>query len=122
MLGYFYIAVTVLLTVVGQLLLKWQITLAGPLPETMWGKVSFLVQAMRNPWILAGLGSAFGAALFWMLALKKLPLSTAYPFTASGFVLILLFAVVFLGEPLTLAKITGTTLIVTGIAIMAYHS
>ena len=38
------------------------------------------------------------------------------------FVLILLFAVVFLGEPLTLAKITGTTLIVTGIAIMAYHS
>ena len=62
------------------------------------------------------------AALFWMLALKKLPLSTAYPFTASGFVLILLFAVVFLGEPLTLAKITGTTLIVTGIAIMAYHS
>lgn len=122
MLGYFFIAMTVLLTVFGQLVLKWQISLAGPLPATISGKLLFLLEAVRNPWILVGLGAAFGASLFWMLALKKLPLSTAYPFTASGFVLILIFAVVVLGEPMTLAKLTGTALIVSGIAIMAYHA
>lgn len=122
MLGYFFIAMTVLLTVFGQLVLKWQIELAGPLPETVSGKLAFLFEAVRNPWIVVGLTAAFGASLFWMLALKKLPLSTAYPFTASGFVLILIFAVVVLGEPMTLAKVVGTALIVSGIAIMAYHS
>jgi len=122
MLGYFFIAMTVLLTVFGQLVLKWQIELAGPLPETVSGKLGFLLDAVRNPWIVVGLTAAFGASLFWMLALKKLPLSTAYPFTASGFVLILIFAVVVLGEPMTIAKMIGTALIVSGIAIMAYHA
>ena len=42
MLGYFFIAMTVLLTVFGQLVLKWQIELAGPLPETVSGKLAFL--------------------------------------------------------------------------------
>jgi multidrug transporter EmrE-like cation transporter len=122
MLGYFFIAMTVLLTVFGQLVLKWQISMAGPLPDTTSGRMAFLAHMMLNPWVLAGLGSAFGAALFWMLALKKMPLSTAYPFTASGFVLILAFSILFLGESLTAAKITGTLLIVSGIAVLAYHS
>ncbi len=122
MLGYYFIAMTVLLTVFGQLVLKWQVSTAGPLPETFSGKVWFLVHAMCNPWILLGLGSAFAASLFWMLALKKLPLSTAYPFTASSFVLILLFTALFLGEPITMPKLLGTILIVTGIAVMAFHA
>lgn len=122
MLGYFFIAMTVLLTVFGQLVLKWQVSLAGPLPDTMLGKIIFLAHTMLNPWVLVGLGSAFGAALFWMLALKKMPLSTAYPFTASSFVLILIFSALFLGESLTVAKFAGTVLIVSGIAVLAYHS
>ena len=57
-----------------------------------------------------------------MLALKKLPLSTAYPFTASSFLLILLFATLFFGEPITIGKLVGTALIVCGIAVMALHA
>lgn len=122
MLGYFFIAMTVLLTVCGQLLLKWQVSAAEPLPETLPGKVSFLVHAMLNPWILTGLGAAFAASLFWMLALKELPLSTAYPFTASSFILILVFAALFFDEPITAGKLLGTALIVSGIAVLAYHA
>lgn len=119
MLGYFFIAMTVLLTVYGQLVLKWQVSLTGPLPDSALGKLQFLAHSLINPWILSGLGAAFAASLFWMLALKKLPLSTAYPFTAMSFLLILLFAALFLGETITLGKIMGTILIVSGIALMA---
>lgn len=122
MLGYFFIAMTVLLTVIGQLLLKWQVSNAGPLPEAFSGKVLFLVHAMLNPWILTGLGAAFAASLFWMLALKQLPLSTAYPFTASSFILILVCAALFFDEPITAGKLLGTALVVSGIAVLAYHA
>jgi multidrug transporter EmrE-like cation transporter len=90
MLGYFFIAMTVVLTVYGQLVLKWQVSLAGALPDSFSGKLLFLGHSLLNPWILSGLGAAFAASLFWMLALKKLPLSTAYPFTATSFLLILM--------------------------------
>jgi multidrug transporter EmrE-like cation transporter len=122
MLGYFFIAMTVLLSVFGQLVLKWQVSSAGPLPESFSGKVWFLVQALANPWIVAGLCAAFAASLFWMLALKKLPLSTAYPFTASSFLLVMLFAALVFDEAITIPKLIGTVLIVSGIAVMAYHA
>ena len=121
MLGYFFVAMTVLLTVLGQLVLKWQVSLLGPLPDGAFGKLIFLSQVMVKPWVLAGLASAFGAALFWMLALKKMPLSTAYPLTASSFVLILAFSVAFFGETLTVHKAAGTALIVSGIVVLAYN-
>lgn len=119
MLGYFSIAMTVLLTVYGQLVLKWQVSLAGPLPNSVSGKALFLMHSLLNPWILSALGAAFAASLFWMLALKKLPLSTAYPFTATSFVLVLLCAALFLGETITAGKLMGTLLIVSGIVVIA---
>lgn len=122
MLGYFFIAMTVVLTVYGQLVLKWQVSLGGALPDSFSGKLLFLGHSLLNPWILSGLGAAFAASLFWMLALKKLPLSTAYPFTATSFLLILMFASLFLGEVITLGKVIGTLLIVSGIAVMAILS
>lgn len=121
-MGYFFIALTVLFTLYGQLVLKWQISLAGPLPAGFAGKVSFLVDALLNPWVLSGLAAAFGASLCWMLALSKLPLSTAYPLTATNFFLIFVFSVVVLGEPMTLSKIIGTSLIIIGVVIMAMNS
>ena len=118
-MGYFFVAMTVLLTVYGQLVLKWQVSMAGPLPDGISGKVGFLLQTLVNPWVLSGLAAAFAASLFWMLALTKLPLSSAYPFTASSFLLILLFGAVFLSEPISLAKLLGTLLIVSGIIVLA---
>ena len=118
-MGYLFIALTVLFTVYGQLVLKWQVGLAGTVPDTVSGKITFLLNTLTNPWVISGLGSAFIASLFWMLALSKLPLSTAYPYTATSFLLILLFGATFFSEPVTLGKILGTALIVGGIAVLS---
>lgn len=118
-MGYFYIAGTIIFTVLGQLLLKWQVSLVNELPENTAGKFGFLFHLLLKPWVLIGLGSAFAASLFWMMALKKLPLSTAYPFTATSFILVMVFSAVVLKEPVTPWKALGTGLVIAGVMLMA---
>lgn len=117
MIGYLMVAATVLLTVLGQFVIKWQVGIAGPLPEGLAGKAQFLGQLLLTPWILFGLASAFAASLTWMLALTKLPISVAYPFTAFSFVFVVVGGGVLFAEPLGTAKIVGVCLIVLGICM-----
>lgn len=117
-MGYVFVAITVLLTVYGQLVLKWQVGLAGPAPQALHDKLVFLGTLLLNPWVISGLGAAFVASLSWMLALTRLPLSAAYPLTSASFLLVLFFSVLFLGEGLSLARIAGTALVIAGIFVM----
>lgn len=118
-MGYVFVALTVLLTVYGQLVLKWRVGQAGPLPVGTLAKIEFLARLIANPWVLSGLGAAFVASLFWMLALSKLPLSSAYPLTATSFLLVLAFGALMLGEPVTWGKAIGTALVVLGVVVLA---
>jgi multidrug transporter EmrE-like cation transporter len=117
------LAGTVLLSVCGQLLLKWQVSrVGGVTPGDPRGLLFLVGKLLFNPWIIAGLGSAFLASLLWMLALTKLDLSEAYPYTALSFVLILLTSYFLFGEPLTMGKVLGTGLVISGIFVLALTS
>ena len=116
-MGYFYVFITILFTVYGQLVLKWQINQVGQLPVDLNQKVFFLIKLLLNPWVLSGFVSAFVAALAWMAAMTKLDLSHAYPFMSLAFVLVLFLSAFFFNEPLTFSKIAGMALIVGGILV-----
>ena len=120
-MGYFFIALTVVFTVAGQFLIKWRVNEAGALPADLYGKLSFVWGLLLDPWIILGFGSAFGAALCWMLALTKLPLSQAYPFTAGTFVLVVFGGAWLFSEPLTMMKVIGVGLIVAGVVVMGFE-
>ncbi len=120
--AWILLAATIALSVCGQLLLKWQVGRTGAAPSDMRGLALHVGKLLFNPWILAGLGAAFLASILWMLALTKLDLSEAYPYTALAFVLILLASYVFFGEPLSIGKVMGTGLIVCGIIVLAITS
>jgi multidrug transporter EmrE-like cation transporter len=119
---YLYILVTLLFTVYGQLVLKWQMSKAGSLPEGAVPKMVFLLQQFFNPWILSGFFAAFLASLSWMAAMTKFELSEAYPFMSLAFVLVMLFSIFFLGEPVSFTKATGTGLVVLGLIIIAHSA
>ncbi|MDA3926945.1 MAG: EamA family transporter [Kiritimatiellae bacterium] len=121
-MNYIYILLTLLFTVYGQLVLKWQISKAGALPNSALSKFLFLLQQFLNPWILSGFIAAFLASLCWMAAMTKFELNEVYPFMSLAFVLIMLFSVVFLGESISLSKIVGTGFIVLGLIILAQFS
>lgn len=117
--GYFFIAMTVLLTVYGQLVLKWQVGLAGPLPSESSQQIGFILRLLLNPWVLSGLGAAFAASLFWMGAMSKFDISKAYPFMAANFVLVGIAAVWLFGETMTTPKLVGIALVTAGLIVMS---
>lgn len=119
-MGYVYVAMTVLLTVASQFLIKWQVNAAGAAPEDLTGKLSFLASLVFSPWIITALASAFGASLFWMLAMTKLDLSQAYPFTAAQFVLVVFGGAWLFAEPMSFTKAAGVGLIVIGVTLTGW--
>ncbi len=117
-IGHGFIALTLLLTVYGQLVLRWQMSKAGQLPPGVIDKLVFLLSQFGNPWIISGLVSAFVASLAWMAAMTRFDLAYAYPFMALSFILVMLFGLVFLGEPLAWTKVVGTCLVVAGLYVV----
>lgn len=119
LLGHVFVALTLLFTVYGQLVLKWQMGGAGPLPEGGADKLLFLLRQFANPWILSGFVSAFAASLTWMAAMTRLDLGYAYPFMSLAFVVVMLFGIAFLGEAPSLRKAAGTLIVMAGLIVIA---
>lgn len=115
--GFAAIFGTIVFTVFGQLVLKWQVAKAGSLPTGIGPKVTFLIEIMSNPWILGSIAAGFLAFLCWTTALTKFELSYAYPFMSASFLLVLVLSVGLLHETLTWPKAVGVILVMMGIII-----
>jgi len=116
-MSYFYVFLTVIFTVYGQIMLKTRMLRAGTFPSAFNEKILFIAKLFLDPWILSCFAGAFIASLCWMLAMSRLQLSYAYPFTSLSFVLVLVLSSVFFQEPITAAKILGLAFIICGIVI-----
>lgn len=116
-MGYLYIFGTIIFTVYGQLVIKWQIQKNGQLPNGMFNTLSFLLKLFLNPYIVSGFIAAFLASLFWMAAMTKFEISFAYPFMSLSFILVLIISAMLLGETITLGKVLGLLLIVAGLIV-----
>lgn len=114
---FVYIFITIVLTVYGQLIVKWQVNLAGDFPVANWDKLLFLGKLMLNPWVISSMVAALLASFTWIAALTQLQLSYAYPFMGLTFVLVLLLSTLFFQESISWFKISGVVLIVTGITL-----
>lgn len=118
-MNYIYIFLTVLLTVYGQIIIKWQVMKNGILPVSSSEKLAYLFGLLINPWVISGLIAAFLASLTWMLAVSKLQLSYAYPFVSFSFVLVLISGALFFHEVITPFKLIGMGFVILGIIIGA---
>lgn len=116
-MGYFYILLTIILTVYGQIILKWQVLGAGAFPESVADKLLFLALLLIKPWVVSAFLAAFLASLAWMAAMTKFQISHAYPFMSLNFVLVLMLSGVFFHEAVTPLKMIGMGLIVLGIIV-----
>lgn len=110
------ILASVMLSVAAQLSLK-----AGMgrliFPET-W--VSFETAGLVfNRFVILGLFCYGMSMVFWLYVLTKVEVSRAYPFVGLGFVGTMLFAHFLLHEPITLQKLIGTMLVVSGVFLLA---
>lgn len=117
LLGLFCVFITIILTVYGQLVIKWQVG-DLELPPGLIEKAFFVVRQYFNPWVISALLAAVLASAAWMIAMTQLDLSFAYPFTSLSFVSVLFLSAIFFGESLSWQKITGTLIIIVGLLIL----
>lgn len=103
---YVALAVGVLLGVGGQMLLK-----SGASSET-------LLQQFLAPQSIIGLALYFAAALCYMYALRKIPVSVAFPSVSLSYVLVALLGFWLYGEPITMSKLAGIGMVCIGVFLI----
>ncbi len=109
MLHWFVLAGAICVSLCGQLLLK-----AG----TGDGTGSFITQLFRWQTVI-GLGLYGGAALLYIVALRKIPMSVALPCTAASYVVIAVLGWWFFGESLGAQKLAAISCIGLGVILLA---
>jgi multidrug transporter EmrE-like cation transporter len=115
--GYAYVLGSVLCTVFGQIVVKWQVAKAGALPATVSEKIPFLLKLVLNPWVMSAMAAGFLALVCWLAAMTKFELSYAYPFMSLAFVLVLILSAILFHEAVTLPKVLGVLLVISGIIV-----
>lgn len=86
-------------------------------PETLISVESFWL--IFNRFVLLGLFCYGMSMVFWLYVLTKVEVSRAYPFVGLGFIGTMLFAHFLLHEPITMQKLIGTLLVVSGVFLLA---
>lgn len=114
-----YIIMTVVMTVYSQLIMRWQVEAAGPLPLDGYGKFSYILSLLLNPWVISGILATFLAGVSWMLVMTKFEISYAYPFISLNYILVLVAGFVLFHESVSLPKLIGSALVILGIIVIA---
>lgn len=106
------IGFSVLLSI-GQLLFK-----QAALQVSDQTAMAAILKLAFSPTLWAALVLYGSATIMWVLILRTVPLSLAYPFFALGFVLLPLFSWWLFGEKIGWSLVAGTCLIVCGVLVV----
>lgn len=108
------------LATAGQLLLKTGMTEVGEFSEVLAAAgVTGLLSRMLTTWqVVGGLGVFGLSAVFWLLTLSRVPLSTAYPAVSLSYVLIIGFSYFVLHERPSALVWVGVVFIMMGISLV----
>ena len=105
--SYIWLTICIVGIVVGQILLKYAVT----------RNVGGALQLIMSP-VLLGALTVYGLAMIaWLLTLRQVDLSRAYPFVAISFVLVPFLSSKLLGEVVPGKYWLGVVLIVLGVAV-----
>lgn len=111
-IAWIVLAAAITTSLVGQVLLK-----AGA-SGSVAASAGFIDQLFRWQTII-GLGCYGGAALLYIVALRKIPMSIALPCTAASYVVIALIGWAVFGESLGVQKMLAIGLISLGVVLLA---
>lgn len=82
------------------------------------GLPSLIQRILPDPWFLGAMCLYLLATLLWILALRDIALSRAYPFTALSYALVPVGAALLYGETLDLRYLIGLALVLAGIYVL----
>jgi multidrug transporter EmrE-like cation transporter len=114
-----YLIISIVTVSAAQLFLKKGMLEMGELNLSLSQAGSLILSILQNKLLVAGTIFFIISYVFYLLALSKMELSVAQPFSmAAGIVLVVLGSWAFLGESLVLRQIIGIALITIGIFLL----
>ena len=118
---FLFIGLTILFTVLGQLVLKLGArTLYWPKEFSVSESARLIWYSMINPYVMSSLALTLFAAIMWLLVVQLMPLSRAYPFMSLNYVFIYIISIVLFGERLSCYSALGALCIVIGTMLLGY--
>ena len=117
---------TILLVMVAEILASWGQILfkksANALKSyelhRLEGHAALVRDVLSEPKIWSGMLAMTASLVIWILALASADLSVVFSLGSMQYIVILFAAHYFLGEKIDLPKLTGTLLVVAGIALV----
>ena len=119
MAALLFIALTIVFTVAGQLLIKYATFEIGQMPGRGKELGKFAFKAYTNWKVIAGLLAAFAASFTWLGAVSRSDISFAYPFMGLAIVLVLAVSPLLFGESVPITRWIGVMVVCVGIWIAA---
>ena len=116
-MGYLYIALTILFTVYGQLIMKYEVGNASTTLSNT-SAVQFYIEFLLRPLVMSGFAAAVLASLAWIAALSKFELSYAYPFMSLNFIFVGVLSFMLFGESVNMHKLAGILVICSGLVLL----
>ena len=82
------------------------------------GLLRLLLTIFSTPLVLAGFFCFFVSSILWIISLRSLPLSIAYPMVALSYVIIFAGSYLLFNESISWRQIGGAVLIIGGIVLI----
>lgn len=109
---------SVSLTALAQLALKLASSRFTP-PSPDSGFLASLLAQFLHPLTIAAIVAYVGSLAFWLVALRDVPLSVAYPFAGLTIAIVAIMGAVVLGESLGWGQVAGIVMIALGVMMLA---
>lgn len=105
----------VLLNAGAQLVLKKGMSQIGAIQVDISSIMYMLTKILSNIYVWLGLIFYVISFVVWLMVLSRVDVSYAYPFLSIGYIIAAIVGYYYLGEPMTLAKISGICIICIGV-------
>jgi drug/metabolite transporter (DMT)-like permease len=104
----------VMLGAIGQVLMKQGMNELKPVSVSDFFNISGVTRIFFTPFVFAGILIYALSTILWLTALSQLDVSLMYPLISLSYILVSVYALLFLGETISLMRWGGTALIVFG--------
>jgi len=108
----------VLLNAIAQLALKASVREMGPISVSVQTAPSVALRMAAEPWLWVGLVCYGVSVIVWILALSRVDVTLAYPKLSIGYIVTAIVAWLWLGEVLTVMRLSGIGFIIIGVVLL----
>jgi len=118
--GWGMLILSVVFNALGVFVIKMRLNDLGAVTMESFAKtVQYFLLMLKAPLVIIGVILFFLAPFLFAIALSRMEIVVAYPAQIGlNFLILVVLAVVFLGEQVTLVKVLGTVLILAGVFLL----